>query len=109
MRDASEQLPPLVQVGYCHFHARIAATDTLIWRNVGHRSIAEYCPVMSNPNQLDRLHMRIADLERCIREVGENESSAFSASDRALALAMLEQALRAMRLRVDACHSPPRS
>jgi hypothetical protein len=65
---------------------------------------------MSNRNQLKRLHLRIADLERYIREAREeSESSAFSLPDRAHALLMLERALCALCLRVDASHSLPRS
>jgi len=58
---------------------------------------------MNNPNQIDRLNLRIAELERCLREAEEEvESSAFYVSDRAHALVMLERVLRVLRSRATA-------
>ena len=58
---------------------------------------------MNNPNQIDRLNLRIAELEHCLREAEEEvESSAFYVSDRAHALVMLERVLRVLRSRATA-------
>ena len=62
--------------------------------------------MISNQIQLDRVHLRIADLERCIRETQKNnESSTLSVLEHARVLVMLERALRALHVRVDASYS----